>query len=121
MLTIVWDKEYECKKCEKSLILEKDFSIKDWKCMSCNHPIDIHASDNKHNSYTLIRIPAKHIEIGDFLILGPNLDKNYQVISRIPDKKSTLKIALKGFGVVTTNMEKYFSLITGGWTGTSNH
>ena len=117
MPTMAWDKGYECSECEKTLTLDEDFSNRTWLCTKCSNPIHIHVADDKNNSYTLRRLPAKSLEVGDMVLLGAKLDKNYPVLSSQSAGKGQWRLALKEYRAITVDADNHYSIIIGGWSG----
>ncbi|WP_460063672.1 hypothetical protein [Pseudomonas sp. S2_H08] len=121
MVTQAWDKGYECPQCEKNLTLDEDFSNRTWLCAKCSNPIHIHVADDKGNAYTLMRKPAKLLQVRDLVVLGAKLDKDYPVLSSQSANKGQWRLALKEYRAITVDADQHYSVIIGGWSGTPSY
>lgn len=115
MITLAFDKHYECPDCEKDLKLHEELSSKTWLCPDCSTPVHVRVADEKGNSYTLERKPAKSLQVGDLVILEPRLDRDYQVLSSTSAGKGKWRLALKQYRAITVDANDHYSIIVGGW------
>lgn len=111
-----WDEaHYCCADCGKT-IKEEDLKVVKlhtrWKCPSCGGNLYVYASTKNWN-YTLIRKHADEIERGD-LILFLGTMKTHEVLN-VEEKDGTIRIALKGHGVIKTTEEQWVDIVRGSW------
>ena len=115
MITLAFDKHYECPVCEKELKLHRGLCSKTWLCPDCSTPVYIRVDDEKGNRYTLERKPAKSLLVDDQVLLEPRLDRHYLVYSSTSVAKGKWRLALKEYRVITVGANDHYSIIVGGW------
>ena len=98
---------YHCFDCDQKYDLDEVNST--WKCPECDSNISICANINS-NKYNINRIKAYNVKTGDTMMIGYDY---YPVLNVEEENNKKIKIALKGYRVVSQHPEEFVNCIIG--------